>query len=99
MRRGFTLMLIVVAFMFAAALSAQQNPDIRVDVDLVTVACSVTDKSGAPVKGLKKEDFHLRDNGQVREIQNFWQESDLPLTIALVVDASGSQSGFVKNHR
>jgi Ca-activated chloride channel family protein len=87
------------AMLSLALLAAQQNPDIRVDVDLVTVACSVTDKSGAPAKGLKKEDFQLRDNGQVREIRNFWQESDLPLTIALVVDASGSQSGFVKNHR
>jgi VWFA-related protein len=92
-------MLIVVAFMFAAALSAQQNPDIRVDVDLVTVACSVTDHQGAPAKGLKAEDFMLRDGGQPREIRNFWQESDLPLTVALVADVSGSQAGFIRSHR
>jgi VWFA-related protein len=88
-----------IAMLSAAILAAQQNPDIRVNVDLVTVACSVSDKSGAPVRGLTKDDFQLRDNGQPREIRNFWQESDLPLTIALVVDASGSQSGFVKGHR
>jgi VWFA-related protein len=82
----------------AALLGAQPTPDIRVDVDLVTVSCSVTDH-GVPVKGLKREDFSLRDNGQPRDIQNFWQESDLPLTIAFVADVSGSQAGFIKNHR
>jgi Ca-activated chloride channel family protein len=87
------------AILSVVLLAAQQNPDIRVDVDLVTVMCSVADRSGAPARGLKKEDFQLRDNGQTREIRNFWQESDLPLTIALVIDISGSQSGFIKNHR
>ena len=37
----------------AAVLSAQQNPDIRIDVDLVTVACSVTDHAGAPANALR----------------------------------------------
>ncbi len=79
-------------------LTPQQGPDIRVDVDLVTVACSATDH-GAPAKNLKLEDFTLRDNGQPRQIRNLWQESDLPLTVALVADVSGSQAGFVKSHR
>src|SRR3984957_20308093 len=81
------------------SLDAQQNPDIRVDVDLVTVPCSVTDRAGAPVKGLKREDFILHDTGQPREIANFWEESELPPTIAFVADVSGSQSGFIKSHR
>ncbi len=81
------------------ALLAAQQPDLRVDVDLVTVACSVSDHSGAPARSLKRENFKLSDNGQPREITNFWQESDLPLTVALVADVSGSQTGFVKNHR
>jgi VWFA-related protein len=83
----------------AVVLSAQQEPDIRVDVDLVTVACSVTDRGGVPAKDLKAEDFILLDNGQPREIRNFWQESGLPLTIALVADVSGSQAGFIRSHR
>jgi Ca-activated chloride channel homolog len=89
----------LVALISAALLNAQQPPDIRVDVDLVTAACSVTDRGGVPVKGLKREDFNLRDNGQPRDIANFWQESDLPLTIAFVADVSGSQAGYIKNHR
>lgn len=83
---------------FVTILCAPQKSDIRVDVDLVTVACSVSDH-GVPVKNLKAEDFSLHDNGEPREIRNFWQESDLPLTIALVADVSGSQAGFIRSHR
>jgi VWFA-related protein len=96
MRRANRL---VLSLALASALSAQQKPDIRVDVDLVTVSCSVTDHSGVPAKGLKREDFALRDNGQLRQITNFWQEADLPLTIAFVADVSGSQARYIKSHR
>jgi Ca-activated chloride channel family protein len=83
----------------AAILAAQQKPDIRIDVDLVTVACAVDTHDGTPALGLKAEDFTLLDSGQPREIRNFWQESDLPLTVALVADISGSQAGYVRTHR
>jgi VWFA-related protein len=82
-----------------AALLAVQQPDIKVDVDLVTVPCSANDRGGSPVRNLKPEDFLLTDNGQRRKIESFWQESDLPLTVALIADVSGSQAGFVKSHR
>jgi VWFA-related protein len=90
---------VIPAIVLAALLGAQQTPDIQVDVDLVTVACSVTDHNGAPVRNLTLVDFNLIDNGQPRELRNLWQESDLPLTVALVADVSGSQAGFVKSHR
>jgi Ca-activated chloride channel family protein len=83
----------------AAIVFAQQQPDIRVDVDLVTVACAVDTPAGTPAGDLKAEDFRLLDNGQPREIKNFWQESDLPLTVALVADISGSQAGYIRSHR
>ena len=83
----------------AIGLAAQDKPDIQVDVDLVTVACAVDTRDGTPVKNLKAQDFKILDNGQPREIQNFWPESDLPLTVALVADVSGSQIGYLKNHR
>jgi Ca-activated chloride channel family protein len=90
---------LVPALALAALLAAQQTPDIQVNVDLVTVACSVTDHNGAPVRNLTLPDFNLTDGGQPREIRNVWQESDLPLTIALVADVSGSQAGYIKDHR
>jgi VWFA-related protein len=88
-----------VVFGLSLTLQAQPRPDIRVNVDLVTVTCSVTDRGGAPAKDLQPDDFILTDNGVRQPIRNFWQESDLPLTLALVADVSGSQLGFVKSHR
>lgn len=85
-------------FLACVALHAQ-SADIRVDVNLVTVTCAVTDRAGAPAKSLRIEDFTLRDNGKPQRIDHLWQEADLPLTIALVVDVSGSQSAFVEQHR
>src|SRR5580698_9261559 len=81
-----------------AALHAQKA-DIRVDVGLVTVTCAVTDRTGVPAKGLQPDDFELRDNGRLQKIDHLWQEQDLPLTIGLIVDVSGSQSSFIEQHR
>jgi VWFA-related protein len=90
---------ISVALICAAVLTAQVAPDIQVDVDLVAVACVVDDRNGAPAGNLKLEDFRLFDNGQSREIRNLWREADLPLTVAMVADVSGSQARFIKSHR
>ena len=83
-----------------AGVAAAQNraADIRVDVSLVPVACSVTDHNVA-VKGLQKSDFVLREDGQPQQIKYVWQEAELPLTIGLIVDVSGSQSSLVHKHR
>jgi VWFA-related protein len=78
---------------------AQEKPDIQVDVDLVTIACEVNNPNGTPAAALKVEDFRLLDSGQPREISHFWRESDLPLTVALVADVSGSQAGYIRSHR
>jgi Ca-activated chloride channel family protein len=82
-----------------ALLAAPQKSDIQVDVDSVTVPCAVETREGAPATNLKAADFRLLDDGQPREIQSFWQESDLPLTVALVADVSGSQAGYIRGHR
>jgi VWFA-related protein len=90
---------ILIVCLSVTILAGRPQPDIRVDVNLVTVACAVDTRDGAPAAGLKAEDFRLIDNGQPREIRNLWQESDLPLTVALVADVSGSQAGYVRSHR
>jgi Ca-activated chloride channel homolog len=63
----------------------------RVNVNLVNVLCSVFDKStNSFVTNLTREDFKLYENNQAQEIQNFVRETNLPLTIAMLVDTSGS---------
>ena len=78
---------------------AQNSSDIRVDVDLVRVAVSVTDSAGKPVQDMRQDEFTLFDNGKTRPIQYMWKEADLPLTIGLVVDISGSQMKYFGEHR
>ncbi len=89
---------IFAALYMCSAVSAQK-PDIRVDVGAVNVTCEVTDRHGAPVKNLTAADFELRDNGRLQAVDHLWQEDDLPLTIGLIVDISGSQSAFIQSHR
>lgn len=90
---------LVLLLLIDAVVGAQNKADIQVDVDLVTVACAVETRAGLPAKNLSKADFKILDNGQPREIRQFWQDLDLPLTVALVADVSGSQAGYVRSHR
>jgi VWFA-related protein len=69
---------------------------IRVDVKVVNVLCTVYDNRGALVKDLGKEDFEIRENGKPRTVRYFARETDLPLTIALLVDVSGSVRKFLQ---
>src|SRR5215472_604233 len=81
-------------------LNPPPKPDvIRVDVDLVNVLCSVRDKHGAYVKGLKKEDFELRVDGHPRPITNFSAEVASPLTVALLLDVSGSVAAMIPDEK
>lgn len=79
-------------------LRGQDPPPIRVDVRLVNAAFHVRDATGKPVMNLAKDDFQVFDDGQRQEISFFARGEDLPLTLGLIVDASGSQSAFVKQH-
>jgi Ca-activated chloride channel homolog len=61
---------------------------LKVDVKLVNVFVTVTDAQGAPIGGLTKENFILKEDGQVQKISVFDKESALPLSIALAIDTS-----------
>jgi Ca-activated chloride channel homolog len=61
---------------------------IIVNVKLVNVFVTVTDEHGAPVAGLKKENFVLSEDGLEQKIKVFDKESALPLSIALAIDTS-----------
>jgi Ca-activated chloride channel family protein len=60
------------------------------DVGLVNMLCTVRDKTGAYVKDLSKEDFVVLEDGRRQNITNFAREVDTPLTVALLLDVSGS---------
>jgi len=73
---------------------AQDEP-IRVDVNLVSVLASVRGKSGALISDLKQDDFKIYEDGKEQQIKNFTRETDLPLTIGLLVDVSASQRNLI----
>jgi len=65
------------------------TPRFNVDTTLVLIPASVTDKVNRFVLGLHKEDFHLFEDGVEQAIANFSGE-DVPLSVGLVFDTSGS---------
>ncbi|MBT9330521.1 VWA domain-containing protein [Paracidobacterium acidisoli] len=69
---------------------AQQPPPIHVDVRLVNVFVNVTDPAGAPVGGLAKDDFLLTQDGHPQTISYFERQSEMPLSLVLAIDTSGS---------
>lgn len=69
----------------------------RVSVDLVNVLCSVFDRDrNAFVTNLSINDFTIYEDGQKQEIKNFARETNLPLTIAMLIDTSSSVAPKLK---
>jgi VWFA-related protein len=83
-----TLMAGILLSAFPARMESQDT--LKVNVDLVNVQFSVTDRHGRFIPGLKKEDFVLEEDGKRQEILHFARENELPLTIGMLVDTSPS---------
>jgi len=75
------------------------SPTIQVQVNLVSILASVHDKRNGLVGNLTKDDFTLAEDGQPQEIKYFARETDLPLTIGLLVDVSASQRNLIDIER
>jgi Ca-activated chloride channel homolog len=76
--------------------SDQPEPTFKVSVKLVNVYTTVVDGHGAPVANLKKEDFRLTEDDNPESIAVFQKESELPLSIVIGIDASGSTKKDLK---
>src|SRR3984885_4315746 len=72
---------------------------IRVDVDLVNILYNVRTKKGQLIPDLEKNDFELYEDGKKQEIQRFSKETDLPITLGLLIDISGSQGRLIDIER
>jgi len=93
-RRLFSLLLLII---LPSVVMSQGNPQpgqagpfaIRTNVDLVVLRASVRDHKGAPVSGLTQEDFQVYEDKVPQQIESFSHE-DVPVTVGLVIDSSGS---------
>jgi len=88
-----------VYFWLPSPTAAQQDPVISVDVEVVNILATVRDKKGKLITHLKKEDFRLEDEGKLQEIKYFSRQTDLPLTVGLLVDTSLSQERLIYEER
>ena len=80
-------------------LFAQKDTTYTSDVNVVNVFATVRNKQGQIIHDLKKEDFSLDEEGRPQTIRYFSQESDLPLTLGLLIDTSFSQRRVLGQER
>jgi VWFA-related protein len=76
-----------------------QEPSFSAGVNVVTLLATVRDSDGRVARNLNREDFILEDDGVPQTITYFSRESDLPLTIGLLVDTSRSQKFVLEPER
>ena len=101
-RRGgacWLVLLISSLLLPAGALRSQDQPQIKVEVKVVNVLATVRDKHGQIVSNLGKDDFAVEEDGRPQTITYFTRETDLPLTLGLLVDTSGSQRRVLDQER
>jgi VWFA-related protein len=70
--------------------TAEPPQTFRSSVDLVTIQASVRDKRGRTMMGLTTADFEVRDNGQLRPVLSLRSDLQSPISVAILVDMSGS---------
>jgi VWFA-related protein len=93
-RRQFVISaasLSLVGELMLARANAQEDPSFTSDVQVVNLLATVRNKKAEIVRDLGKDDFSLLEDGRPQTIRYFSRDSDLPLTIGLMVDTSMSQ--------
>jgi hypothetical protein len=82
----FSLALLVSILLVIPLIAAQ----LKVDVALVNVVATVTDDTGEYVADLTQNDFIVEEDGKAQTISHFSQSNDLPVSMGILLDTSGS---------
>src|SRR5947207_356584 len=83
-RLGFVV--VICCLLIAPVIAAQ----LKVDVALVNVVATITDETGHYVSDLTQDDLVVYEDGQPQKISHFSQANDLPVSMGIVLDTSGS---------
>lgn len=78
---------------------AQETPTFTVGVNVVNILANVMDKHGAIIRDLQQSDFTILEDGRSQAIRYFARQTDLPLTLGLLVDTSMSQEHVLNAER
>jgi len=89
-RREFALSAAAL-FWSSLPLPGQDDPVFKLDVKVVNILANVLSKNHEIINNLSKDDFTILENGRPQTITYFARQSDLPITIGLLVDTSMSQ--------
>jgi Ca-activated chloride channel family protein len=89
---------VFLCFMAACIGRAQEPPHIKVNVHLINVTFTIRNAAGISPANLTKDDIEVFEDGALQRVSFFSRSADLPLSLGLIVDASGSQEHFVKAH-
>src|SRR5581483_777516 len=85
---------------FASLIRAQdEQPTFRTEVKVVDVLATVRNKRGEFVRDLSKYDFSILENKRPQTIRYFSRQTDLPLTLGLMIDTSMSQQRVMDAER
>ena len=98
-RRGFLGSACTILPAVRALRADDENARFSTDVKVVNVLATVRDKKGTIIRNLLKDDFILQEDGRNQTIKYFAQQTDLPLTLGLLVDTSGSQRRVLGQER
>jgi VWFA-related protein len=98
MRTTALILISVLALAIPAALLLAQDDTttLKVEVNLVNILFNVRDKKGGLIGSLNKDDFKVFEDGKEQEVKYFNRETDLPLTIGLLIDVSASQMNLIE---
>jgi len=96
MRRRFYVLALLAAAFIIAAIAVVKASQVRVDVRLVNVVATVTDARGRYVSNLTADDFTLEEDGIVQEITHFSQDQDVPMSVGVLLDTSGSMDRKIR---
>jgi len=89
-------LILVSALALSALLIAQDEATLKVEVNLVNILFTVRDKKGGLVGNLNKDDFKIFEDGKEQQLKYFNRETDLPLTVGLLIDVSASQQNLIE---
>ncbi len=82
-----------------AVAARAQDVTFKTDVKVVNLLATVRTKKGEMVRDLEKADFSVSENGRPQTIRYFARQSDLPLTLGLMIDTSASQEKVIEPER
>jgi VWFA-related protein len=88
-KQPFAAFILLLVFVFAAMSQDNDNEILRISTQLVDVPVTVTNANGTPIRGLKRSNFFVYEDGKKQEIADFATSAE-PFEVALLLDTSGS---------